>query len=208
MSATPNLQTPVTTPPMLHALVKVWWLILLRGLLAVLFGVSTALWPVTTLVSLVLLYGVFALVDGMVAVVTALVQSGTPMPNLWLSLVGIAGIAASIVTLLWPEISAIVLVVTVGAWAVAHGIFEIVGAIQLRRELNREWWLLLSGILSVLFGFVMLLVPGPGALGLIWAIAAYSITYGITWIALAFRLRLHHTHVSACGSPHRNSFTR
>jgi uncharacterized membrane protein HdeD (DUF308 family) len=76
-------------------------------------------------------------------------------------------------------------------WAIAHGVFEIVGAIKLRKEIDNEWWLILAGALSVLFGLFVLAAPGPGALGLIWVIGAYSIAFGILLVGLSFRLRKH-----------------
>jgi uncharacterized membrane protein HdeD (DUF308 family) len=184
--------TPTIAPrPMLHALAKAWWLVLLRGLLSIVFGVLAFLWPAITLFALVMLYGAFALLDGILALIGAFTGRLKPMPTWWLVLVGIAGIAAGIVTFLWPGITAIVLVLFIGAWALVHGIFEIIGAIQLRKEIDNEWWLILGGAVSVIFGLLVMLMPGAGALGLIWAIAAYSIVFGITWVMLAFRLRKH-----------------
>src|SRR6266480_7289228 len=85
----------------------------------------------------------------------------------------------------------IMLVLFIGAWGLVHGIFEIIGAIQLRKEIDNEWMLILGGLLSVVFGFIVLFAPGAGALGLIWAIASYSIVFGILFVALALRLRKH-----------------
>jgi uncharacterized membrane protein HdeD (DUF308 family) len=95
------------------------------------------------------------------------------------------------VTFLWPGITAILLVLFIGAWALVHGIFEIIGAIQLRKEIVNEWMLILGGLLSVLFGAVVLIAPGAGALGLVWVIAAYSIVFGILFVSLSLRLRKH-----------------
>lgn len=176
---------------MLHALAKAWWLVLLRGLLSIVFGVLAFLWPAITLFALVVLYGAFALVDGIVALIGAFTGRFKPMPTWWLALVGLAGVAAGIVTFMWPGITAIVLVMFIGAWALVHGVFEIIGAIQLRKEIDNEWWLILSGVLSVIFGLLVIAMPGAGALGLIWAIAAYSVAFGISWVMLAFRLRKH-----------------
>jgi uncharacterized membrane protein HdeD (DUF308 family) len=110
--------------------------------------------------------------------------------------VGLLGIAAGAVTFLWPGITAILLVLFIGAWTLVHGIFEIIGAIQLRKEIDNEWMLILGGVLSVIFGAIILIAPRAGALGLVWAIAAYSIVFGISFIALALRLRKH-SHGSA-----------
>src|SRR5512132_37737 len=149
--------------PMLHALAKCWWLLLLRGIAAVLFGLLAFIWPGLTLVTLVLLYGAFALVDGVISLVAAFTGSAKPVPTWWLVVVGLLGIAAGIVTFAWPGITAILLVLFIGAWALVHGIFEIIGAIQLRKEIDNEWMLILGGALSVLFGLIVLIAPGAGA---------------------------------------------
>jgi uncharacterized membrane protein HdeD (DUF308 family) len=180
-----------TPRPMLHALAKCWWLLLLRGLAAIAFGILAFLWPGLTLVTLVLLYGAFALVDGVLSLVAAFTGSAKPVPTWWLVVVGLLGIAAGAVTFFWPGITAILLVLFIGAWALVHGIFEIIGAIQLRKEIDNEWMLILGGVLSVLFGGIILIAPGAGALGLVWAIAAYSIVFGILFVALSLRLRKH-----------------
>ena len=187
------MQTATTLPhrPLLHALAKCWWLLLLRGIASVVFGVLAFILPGLTLVTLVLLYGAFALVDGVLTLVAAFTGGAKPVPTWWLVVVGLIGIAAGVVTFLWPGITAILLVLFIGAWALVHGIFEIIGAIQLRKEIDNEWTLILGGVLSVLFGAVLLIAPGAGALGLIWAIAAYSIVFGILFIGLALRLRKH-----------------
>src|ERR1043165_7816557 len=177
--------------PVLHALAKCWWLLLLRGIAAVLFGLLAFIWPGLTLATLVLLYGAFALVDGVISLVAAFTGSAKPVPTWWLVVVGLLGIAAGIVTFAWPGLTAILLMLFIGAWALVHGIFEIIGAIQLRKEIDNEWMLIFSGLLSVLFGIVVLIAPGAGAVGLIWAIAAYSIVFGISFVALALRLRKH-----------------
>lgn len=183
--------------PMLHALAKCWWLLLLRGIAAIVFGVLAFAWPGLTLVTLVLFYGAFALVDGVIALVAAFTGSARPAPTWWLVVVGLLGIGAGIATFVMPGITAILLILFMGAWALVHGIFEIIGAIQLRKEIDNEWMLILSGIVSVLFGLIVLIAPGAGALGLIWAIAAYSIVFGISFIALSLRLRSHRHEAAA-----------
>jgi uncharacterized membrane protein HdeD (DUF308 family) len=175
----------------LHALAKTWWLTLLRGVAAIIFGVLAFIWPGLTLFTLVLLYGAYALVDGVIALVSAFTGSAKPLPTWWLVVVGLLGIAAGLVTFLWPGITALVLIIFIGAWAIAHGIFEIVGAIKLRKEIDNEWWLILAGALSVIFGLIVLIAPGAGALGLVWAIGAYSVVFGIMLVGLSLRLRKH-----------------
>jgi len=177
--------------PTLHALSKCWWLVLLRGIAGIVFGVLAFAWPGLTLLTLVLFYGAYALVDGILALVAAFTGGAKPAPTWWLIVVGLFGIAAGLVTFLWPGITALVLIVFIGAWAIAHGIFEIVGAIKLRKEIDNEWWLILAGVLSVIFGIVVLAAPGAGALGLVWAIGAYSFVFGILLVGLSLRLRKH-----------------
>ncbi len=188
---TTTISVTLSERPILRALASRWWVLLLRGIAAILFGVLAFVWPGLTLVTLVLLYGAFALVDGVLSLIAAFTGGVKPAPAWWLVVVGLLGIAAGIVTFMWPGITAILLVVFIGAWALVHGIFEIIGAIQLRKEIDNEWMLILGGVLSVLFGVVVLIAPGAGALGLVWIIAAYSILFGITFVALALRLRRH-----------------
>ena len=187
--------------PMLHALADRWWLLLLRGIAAILFGVLAFIWPGLTLVTLVLMFGAFALVDGAIMLGAAFSGAAKPMPSWWLVLVGLLGIAAGIVTFLWPGMSAILLILFIGAWAVAHGIFEIVGAIQLRKEIENEWMLILGGIISVIFGIIVLIAPGAGALALVWWIAIYSIVFGVMFVAFALRLRRHQHHAAPPATP-------
>jgi uncharacterized membrane protein HdeD (DUF308 family) len=177
------------SPMLLTALAQSWWLFLLRGIVAVVFGILAFVWPDLTLVTLVLFYGAFALVDGVLSLIVAFRGGSRRRPTWWLVIVGLLGIAAGAATFLWPGMTALILVLFIGAWALVHGIFEIVGAIQLRKEIDNEWMLILSGAISVLFGLVLLIAPGAGALGLVWAIAAYAIVFGVLFIALAFRLK-------------------
>jgi uncharacterized membrane protein HdeD (DUF308 family) len=175
---------------MLHALVKNWWLLLLKGLCAIVFGVLAFVWPGVTLFTLILFYGAFALVDGVIAVLAA-IMGGAPAPRWWLAVVGLFGIAAGVVTFLWPGMTALVLLIFIAAWAIATGIMQIVGAIRLRKEIDNEWLLIAGGILSVIFGLVMLAQPGVGAVALIFVIGTYAIIYGILLVAFALRLRKH-----------------
>lgn len=191
MSTTTTTQ-PAHDPPglMLHALAKNWWLLLLRGIAAIVFGILAFIWPGLTLVTLVLFYGAFALVDGILAIAAA-ISGGSPVPRWWLAVVGIAGVAAGILTFMWPGITALVLLVFIAVWAIVLGVMEIYGAIKLRKEIDNEWLLILGGLLSVVFGVVLLVRPGAGALALIWVIGAYAIAFGIIYIAFAFKLKKH-----------------
>jgi uncharacterized membrane protein HdeD (DUF308 family) len=189
-TASPATLTPFGRP-MVHALARRWWLLLLRGVVAIVFGILAFAWPGITLVTLVLLYGAFALIDGVIALAAAFSGVGKPVPTWWLVIVGLLGIGAGIITFLWPGMTAILLVIFIGAWAVAHGVFEIIGAIQLRKEIDNEWLLILCGLLSVFFGAFVIIAPGAGALALVWAIGVYSIVFGSLFIALSLKLRGH-----------------
>ena len=176
--------------PMLDSLARNWWLILLRGVLAIIFGVLTFIWPGLTLLTLVMLYGAFAFVDGAFALAAA-VTKGAPAPRWWLAVVGIVGIGAGIATLLWPGITGVVLLYFIAVWAIVAGIFQIIGAIKLRAETSDEWMLITAGVLSVVFGVLILLFPEAGALGLSFGIATFAIAYGVLLIAFSLRLKKH-----------------
>src|SRR6266699_5540675 len=175
---------------MVHALAKNWWLLLLRGIAAIIFGLLAFAWPGLTLVTLILLYGAYAFVDGVLAIIAA-ITGGVPGSRWWLAIVGLLGIAAGLLTFLMPGLSALVLLFFIAGWAIATGVFQIMGAIKLRKEIDNEWLLILGGIISLLFGVGMMLAPGAGALALVWVIGAYSVVMGVIFVALAFRLRKH-----------------
>ncbi|WP_198040051.1 HdeD family acid-resistance protein [Microbulbifer agarilyticus] len=177
--------------PLLRAMAENWWIALVRGLLAILFGVLTFVWPGISLLSLVLLFGAYTLVDGVVALYGAIKGRGSAERSSlwWLLFVGITGIAAGIITFVYPQVTALVLVIFIGAWALVRGIFEIIGAIRLRKEIDHEWLLILAGILSVIVGLFLLIKPGAGALALLWLIGGYAIAFGIILVWLAFRLK-------------------
>jgi uncharacterized membrane protein HdeD (DUF308 family) len=175
---------------MLHALARNWWLILLRGICAILFGVLAFIWPGITLLTLALLYGFFVLIEGALALAAA-IMGGSPAPRWWLAVVGLLGIAVGILTIMMPGITAFLLVLFIAAWAIVSGIMQIVGAIRLRKEIDNEWMLVAVGVISVAFGVLVALQPMLGALSLVFVIGAYAIIYGIALVALAFRLRGH-----------------
>lgn len=175
----------------LHGLAKNWWALLLRGLASILFGVLAFAWPGITIISLIILYGAYALVDGAFALYAAVMGGGGAAPRWWMAIVGIAGIIAGLVAFAWPGLTALTLLFLIGAWAIVSGIFEIVGAVRLRKEIDNEWMLILHGIVTVLFGILLMTAPGAGALAMIWVIGAYAIAAGVILCALAFRLKQH-----------------
>jgi uncharacterized membrane protein HdeD (DUF308 family) len=175
---------------MVMTLAHNWWVLALRGLCAIIFGILAFVWPGVTLGVLVLLYGAYALVDGVLAIIAALSKrQGSGLPWWALLLEGLLGIAAGIVTFVWPGITALFLLFLIAGWAIMTGIFEIIAAIRLRKEIEGELWLALSGIVSIIFGVLLFVRPGAGALTVVWLIGAYAIFFGIFLLALAFRLK-------------------
>ena len=175
---------------MVMTLAHNWWVLALRGLCAIIFGILAFVWPGVTLGVLVLLYGAYALVDGVLAIIAALSKrQGSGLPWWALLLEGLLGIAAGIVTFVWPGITALFLLFLIAGWAIVTGVFEIIAAIRLRKEIEGELWLALSGILSIIFGVLLFVRPGAGALTVVWLIGAYAIFFGIFLLALAFRLK-------------------
>ena len=166
-----------------------WWALLLRGLAAIAFGVLTWARPAISLAALVLLFGVYALVDGVLGIWTAL--SGRREHDDWwvLLLWGLLGIGVGILTLFEPGITALALLFYIAAWAIATGVLEIVAAVRLRNVIKGEWWLILGGLASVIFGVLLLAHPGTGALAVLWLIAAYAVVFGVMLVILSFRVR-------------------
>lgn len=185
----PNIEPTLSTRPILQVLSDNWWLLLLRGVCAVLFGILAFAWPGLSLLTLVILFGVYVLLDGFFALVAAVLGRHKSTPLWWLIVAGLISVAAGIITFAYPQVTTLVLVIFIGAWALVRGIFEIIGAIRLRREIDNEWLLIAVGLLSVIFGIAILANPGAGALALVWLIGIYAILFGLPMIWLAFRVR-------------------
>lgn len=178
------------TSPANHAgLTRRWWALALRGLAAVVFGVLTFINPGASLVALITLFGAYALVDGVFNVVAAGRGAAAGQPWGALLLEGLASIAAGVLTFAWPGVTALVLLMLIAAWAVVKGVAELAAALRLRKSIQGEWLLALTGILSVAFGVFLFLRPGAGALAMVVWIGAYAIVFGALLLGLAFRLR-------------------
>lgn len=174
---------------MVSALSKHWWMLALRGVFAILFGVLALIWPGLALTTLVLLFGAYALVDGAAAIITAFSHRETNKSWWILALEGLVGVLAGIGTFIYPGITALILLTLIAVWAIMTGVMEIIAAVRLREEIEGEFLLGLSGLASVIFGVLMLLFPGGGALAVITVIAVYAIIFGVILIALGLRLR-------------------
>ena len=175
---------------MLEYLSRSWWALAVRGALAALFGLAALIWPNITLRVLVWLFGFYAVVDGLLALAVLLVGGRLARGRRgWLVFEGIVGIAAGVVTFLWPGITALVLLYLIAAWAVVTGLLEIAVAVILRRELRGEWLLALAGVLSVAFGVLLAARPGEGAIAIVSVIGVFAIVFGVALLVLGVRLR-------------------
>ena len=174
---------------MAYRVTRKWWALVVRGCLAILFGVLAFAWPGITLELLVVLFGAYALVDGMFALAAAVSGGWDGRPWGALLVEAVTGILAGIAAFFWPGITLLVLLYLMAGWAIATGVFEIVAAVQLRRHIEGEWALALSGILSILFGVALAAFPGAGLLAIVWIVAGYAVVFGVLLIALGLRLR-------------------
>ncbi|SHG14695.1 HdeD family acid-resistance protein [Streptoalloteichus hindustanus] len=170
-----------------------WWMPAARGVAAILFGLVTLVWPAVTLLALVLLWGVFALVDGVMALSVAFsgaTARTAPTGDRWTwGLLGLLGVLAGVVALLWPGITAIALALVIAVWAVVVGVLQIVAAVRLRRVIRNEWLLGIAGALTALLGVLLFVRPGTGALALVTVIAVFAILWGVVLVLLGLRLR-------------------
>jgi uncharacterized membrane protein HdeD (DUF308 family) len=184
---------------MTTVLARNWWALAVRGVLAIVFGLIAFASPATAVAAFVLLFGVYAIVEGILSIVAG-VRAAEHHERWWaLLLKGIVDILAGLIALVIPAAAAFAFVLVVAVWAIVTGVLELVAAIRLRREVRGEWLLILNAIVSLALGAVLLLRPAAGLLVLVWWIGAYAIVFGIVLLALAFRLRarLHRTAVAA-----------
>jgi uncharacterized membrane protein HdeD (DUF308 family) len=174
---------------MIADLSRNWWVLALRGVLGILFGIGAFVWPGLTLAALILVFGAYAFVDGIFAVVVS-VGMRRQLSRWWLVLLeGVAGIILGVLTFRSPDTTALVLVTLIAAWSIITGIFEIATAVRLRKLIPNEWLLILSGIVSIIVGALLIAQPSVGAISIVWLLGAYTLLFGILTLMLAFRLR-------------------
>jgi uncharacterized membrane protein HdeD (DUF308 family) len=182
---------------MLAVLQANWWVLVLRGVLAIVFGIVAFAFPGLTLAILVAFVGAYFLVDG-AAMLIALVR-GDPIArrSAWsVGIMGVLGIVAGIVAFIWPEITALSLLFVTAAWAIVMGAFQVVAAISLRKEIEGEFWMALGGIISIVFGAFLVINPGAGLLSLTWLVGLWAIMFGVANLILGWRLRERHQRTS------------
>lgn len=171
---------------MLELLSRRWHLVVLRGVAAVLFGIVAIAWPEITVLALALLWGIYALLDGITSVAMGI---GRGTDRAYPIVLGVLGIAAGVVALGWPEITVIVLLVVIAVWAIIAGAVQIAAAIRLRKVIRDEWFLAISGVVALVLGLLLIVQPAEGAIALVIAIATFALAWGLVLIVLGFRLR-------------------
>lgn len=186
------MEKPVTgtgLQPALGALSQFWWVLLIRGIAAILFGIVALAWPGLTAYTLLLTFGIFAVVDGIFAIITGFRRkAGDDQWWSWL-VEGILSLIIGLMALFWTETTALALVIWIAAWAMVAGVMRIIAAIRLRHEIEGEWALGLSGLLMLLWGLAFAVVPAAGILSLTWLFGLFALLTGVVMIILAFRVK-------------------
>jgi len=180
----------MTAPDVVEGILSgLWWAIALRAAAAILLGVIAIFMPGPTLAAIVIVFGIYTIIDGILAIVAA-VRGFRKKERWWpMLLEGLVGIAAGAIAIFWPGIGALALTYLVAAWALVTGAFEIAAAVRLRRVISGEWLLLIAGLLSIVLAVLVALFPGTGALLLVWWLGAYAFAYGVVSLVLALRVR-------------------
>jgi uncharacterized membrane protein HdeD (DUF308 family) len=177
---------------MLDLLARNWWLLAIRGVAAILFGLACFFWPGVTLLVLVSFFGAYALIDGISLLFALIRGDATARRHAWsVGVMGVLGIAAGLVTFFAPGLTAISLALVVGVWAVILGALQVAAAVALRREIHGEFWMALAGLAAILFGLYIIVLPGDGLISLLWLLGSWALVFGVLTLGLAFRLRGH-----------------
>lgn len=172
----------------LQALTERWWVPVLRGIAAIVFGVLALAAPPIGLLALVIMWGVYAIADGVFNLVLATRVGRAGERWGWFVFEGIVSVAAGVLTFVYPGITALILLYIIGAWAIVTGIAEIAAAVKLRRVLTGEWMLALAGVLSIAFGVLLFAYPSSGAIAVVWLVATYAIIFGVLLVGLGMKL--------------------
>jgi uncharacterized membrane protein HdeD (DUF308 family) len=167
-----------------------WWLFVLRGVAAIVFGIIAIVFPDITITALAIVFGIYAIVDAIASFASAIGHRGADgWHRAAHALEGVLALAAGIIALVLPDLTAFALVILIGAWAIMSGIVEIAAAVRLRREIENEWLLAISGLLSIVAGIIILVWPDAGALAISWLVGTYAIVFGIFFVWLGVKLR-------------------
>src|SRR5262245_26573161 len=164
---------------MIADLSRNWWVLALRGVLGILFGIGAFVWPGLTLAALILVFGAYAFADGIFALIAG-IGKRRQLSLWWLVLLeGMAGIILGVLTFRSPDITALILLSFIAAWSIITGIFEIATAVRLRKLIPNEWLLIVSGVVSIIFGILLIAQPGAGAISIVWLLGAYALLFGL-----------------------------
>lgn len=170
---------------MMDVLTQKWWVVALRGIIAVVFGILALVYPGMTLLSMALVFGAYAFVDGVFAIVSAFGSRGREA--VWYVLDGILGIAVGVATFFFPGVAAQALVYLIGVWAILTGVFEVIAGFEL--PIKRDWLLVIAGIASIIFGVLVFVYPISGALAITWLVGVYALVFGVSMFVFGIRLR-------------------
>ena len=175
-----------------RALARNWWLLLFRGIAAIVFGLLALFAPSLTLLTLVLLWAVYAVMDGVFSLWAGISGNGeTGVSRWWLATIGAVSIASGLLAFGWPGITALAMLIGIALWSIVTGALQVWGAIKVRKEIDDEWLLGLGGILSIVLGIGLLAWPMAGVLAMLWWIGLMAMLFGVTQVVLAFRLKRH-----------------
>jgi len=174
---------------MLGLVARDWWVFAIRGIAALVFGILAFIWPETTLTVLVYLFGAYVLVDGASLLVALVRGDAVARRHGWaVAIMGVLGIVVGVVTFVAPGVTALSLLYLVAFWAIATGTFQVIAAIQLRKELDNEFWMALGGVASIVFGVLLVAFPGEGLISLVWLVGIWAVVFGVSSLGLAYRL--------------------
>jgi uncharacterized membrane protein HdeD (DUF308 family) len=184
----------------LELLSRRWQLVVLRGVVAVLFGIIAIVWPGITVLALALLFGAYTLLDGITALTMGIGRQ-VGSDRVYMIVLGVLGVVAGLIALIWPQITVIVLLVIIAVWAIVAGVTQIAAAIRLRKVIRNEWFLALTGAISLVLGVLLIVQPAEGAIALVIAIATFALVWGVVLIVLGLRLRLLARTLATAGPP-------
>jgi uncharacterized membrane protein HdeD (DUF308 family) len=188
-TTTINSASDVRSNRAAQTLVQNWWLFTLRGVLGIIFGCIALIFPGPTMLSLVIVFSAYMLVDGVAGIISA-VRSIRRKEDRWGLLIfeGLLNIVVGIVAFLWPGITVLAFVLLIAAWAIVSGALMTAAGFRLKMDLGR-WWLVLGGLLSVAYGTLLVITPLIGALVLVWWLGAYALAFGVALVVFSFKLR-------------------
>ncbi|MGW6696029.1 HdeD family acid-resistance protein [Rhodococcus sp. NPDC054953] len=184
-----GIPTVGTNEAILRIAKDVWWLLLVRGIVAIAFGIVALVWPHATVKVLIVVVGVFWIVDGIVSAVRAIEARRVVTSWVWWLAGAVVSVIAGIVLFVWPDLTALAFVYVMGFWAILVGVLEIIGAFQVMANAGQWIGSMVAGALALLFGLILVIWPGSGITGLMWLVGTFAILFGVLFVAGAFQVR-------------------